>query len=164
MKCKELKKLSKMALIKRLKTAERKNWTLLGQIARQEQELGEALAYNLVIDEMFSQSVQQNLVKIEELEAKIAQYQAQFGDLPDDDTAKNPQERGKIERKQKDGELMQRRVCRGFLHINNQRYFDEVLQELDGELLAVRDTGDGYEVYRANNLLCQFDKIATNKE
>lgn len=100
MKCKELKKLSKKALIKRLKTAERKNWTLLGQIARQEQELGEALAYNLVIDEMFGQSVQQNLAKIDLLEAKLAQYQAQFGELnePSDDDAKTPQERGQIER------------------------------------------------------------------
>lgn len=101
MKCKELKKLSKKALIKRLKTAERKNWTLLGQIARQEQELGEALAYNLVIDEMFSQTVQQNLAKIDLLEAKLAQYQAQFGELgelSDDDAAKTPQERGQVER------------------------------------------------------------------
>lgn len=97
-------------------------------------------------------------------ENELMVYKLAYAKLLDDDTAKTPQERGQVERKQKDGVLMQRRVCRGFLHINNQRYFDEVLQELHGELLAVRDTGDGYEVYRANNLLCQFDKIATNKE
>lgn len=100
MKCKELKKLSKKALIKRLKTAQSENWTLLGQIVRKDEEIGELSAYNLVIDEMFGQSVQQNLAKIDLLEAKLAQYQAQFGELnePSDDNAKTPQERGQVER------------------------------------------------------------------
>lgn len=41
------------------------------------------------------------LKKLSKLEVKLAQYQAQFGELSDDDTAKTPQERGEIERRLK---------------------------------------------------------------
>lgn len=103
MKCKELKKLSKKALIKRLKTVQSENWTLLGQIVRKDEEIGELSAYNLVIDEMFSQTVQQNLAKIDLLEAKLAQYQAQFGELnePSDDNTKTHKNGDKLKDKVK---------------------------------------------------------------
>lgn len=97
MKRKDLKKLSKKALIERLKTVKRENWELLGQVVQKDEKIGRLLAYGIAMDGVFSQAVRENLAKIERLQTKLAQYQAQFGELAEDEPV-TPQERGRAER------------------------------------------------------------------
>lgn len=81
MKQKDLKKLPKKALIKRLKGVQRENRTLLTQIKQIDEEIATLTAQSLIVDEIFSQTVRQNLEKMAVLEAKLARYQAKFGQL-----------------------------------------------------------------------------------
>lgn len=90
MKHKSLKKLSKKALIKRLKKVERRN----RRLARYAQDLLN-MCENL--DAMLITGTAHHLQTITGLESVVALYQAKFGDLPDETIDVAPQERGRAE-------------------------------------------------------------------
>lgn len=94
MKHKSLKKLSKKALIKRLKKVERRN----RRLARYAQDL---LNMCNRLDAMLINGTAHHLQTITELEGVVAHYFEKFGVL-DDDEPSNPKERGRAERVFKD--------------------------------------------------------------